>query len=118
MPTVGIGGDGSSGSGCHCTGLIQPVDIPSCVGWYKSSSLTGLTDGNNISFWRDSSGSGNDLYQFAENYPTYRSNIINNFPIARFNNALLNTYYSPYPLSTSGLSIYSVYSTNNNHLQQ
>ena len=71
---VDNGGGGSlvvsSGGG---GGGIQPDSLPGLVGWWKADALTGLSNGQTVSSWADSSGTGNDLSAVDEYGGAYSS---------------------------------------------
>lgn len=62
--------------------LISPSGL---VLWLKADSITGLSNGNPVTAWNDSSGSGNNAAQSdASHQPTYRSSVLNGQPVVRF----------------------------------
>jgi len=53
--------------------------------WYKADAITGLSDGDAVASWSDSSGGGNTLTQStAGAQPSYETNEVNSLPIVRF----------------------------------
>jgi hypothetical protein len=53
--------------------------------WLQADSITGLTDGQAVSTWSDSSGNGRNATQpTAANRPVYKTNIKNGKPVVRF----------------------------------
>lgn len=111
MP-IGSFGGGSSGTG--------PVpSITGCFVWFQGDSI-GTSNNNIVTYWKDDSGSGNNLLQASTSgvgTPIYISGVslFNNHNIVRFsgiqnflttqtNNASLN--FSP-----SSVTLFSVYST-------
>ncbi len=67
----------------EASSFLTPKDIGGVDGWWEADSITGLADAENITAWSDSSSAGNNLTAPA-NVPTYRTNVINGFPVARF----------------------------------
>jgi hypothetical protein len=68
------------------TPAFSPADISGLLVWLKPSSLSGLTDGNTIASWADSSGNGYDSAQATEtNKPTKQT--VSGFSVARFDGA-------------------------------
>ncbi len=54
-------------------------------GWYKADAITGLSDGDAVASWVDSSGQGNTLTQStASAKPSYQTNELNSLPVVRF----------------------------------
>ncbi len=74
--------------------IIEPNDEPQApslpivnglVLRLDASTIIGINDGNTISTWPDSSGSGNNAFQSEENRkPIYKSNTLNNKPAINF----------------------------------
>ena len=55
------------------------------AGWYKADAITGLSDGDAVASWVDSSGNGNTLTQSTTAAkPSYQTNELNSLPIVRF----------------------------------
>lgn len=53
--------------------------------WLKADAISGLSDGNAVSAWLDSSGRHNDAAQsMASSKPTYKTSILNGKPVVRF----------------------------------
>ena len=69
--------------------------------WVKAEDIPGNIDGDRISSWQDRSGNSNNLSQSNNSYkPAYYSNVVNTFPVARFNqsmNRLIHNSYSDFP---------------------
>ena len=57
--------------------------------WLKADTITGLSDGDPVSEWDDSSGNGHDVS--AGSAPTYRYNELNGLPTVRFSGNRLDT---------------------------
>ena len=54
--------------------------------WLKADAIAGLTNGDFVSSWDDSSGNGNHATNStAIKQPTYRTNVVNDLPAVRFN---------------------------------
>lgn len=65
--------------------MAIPSDIAGLKLWLKADAITGLSDGNAVTTWSDSSGQGNDATQaVAGSKPLYKTNIINGNPVVRF----------------------------------
>ncbi|MGB0141519.1 MAG: hypothetical protein ACPF8W_00445 [Luminiphilus sp.] len=66
--------------------LWTPADLPAgLAGWYKADAITGLSDGDPVDSWVDSSGNGNTLTQSTSGAkPTYETEELNSLPIVRF----------------------------------
>ena len=55
------------------------------AGWYKADAITGLSDGDAVDSWVDSSGNGNTLTQSTSGAkPSYETNEVNSLPVVRF----------------------------------
>ena len=56
--------------------------------WIKADAITGLNNGDKVSSWLDSSGSGNTaINATVANQPTYLTNGLNGLPVVHFNDA-------------------------------
>lgn len=69
-----------------CADVTTPAVLSDYSGlraWWKADSLS-LNDGDSISSWADSSGNGRTLTQSLTLRPTYKTNIFNSLPAARF----------------------------------
>jgi hypothetical protein len=65
------------------TPSFLPAD--NLAGWYKADAITGLSDGDAVASWVDSSGRGNTLTQSTSGAkPSYETNEVNSLPIVRF----------------------------------
>ena len=53
--------------------------------WLDADRLTGLSDGDDLTSWTDVSGNSNDFSESSTFSPTYETNELNGFPVARFN---------------------------------
>lgn len=66
---------------------MQPDDIAGLILWLQADAITGLSDGDRINLWEDSSAEGNDFIDSTiANVlgPVYETNELNGLPIARF----------------------------------
>lgn len=63
--------------------LISPDDLDNMEGWYKADSLS-LSDGGTVTTWSDSSSASSDLSATTGNEPTYHEDILNGYPVVRF----------------------------------
>lgn len=62
-----------------------PLSIPGIKLWLDASKIEGLSDGNAITTWNDASANGvNPTQATAAQKPTYKTNIINGLPVARY----------------------------------
>ncbi len=69
----------------HRFGGFSPLQLPGLAAWHKADSLTGLTDGDPVSQWDDSSGNDRHAVQATvSQQPLYRANILNGMPVLRF----------------------------------
>jgi hypothetical protein len=76
---------------------FSPKSIYGLEFWFDANKITGLSDGDAVSTWIDSSGNGNDLSQSNASYkPQYKTNILNGKPVVRFggNDYLYNALFS------------------------
>ena len=64
---------------------FSPSDISGLKLWLKADAITGLSDGDPVTTWSDSSGQGNDATQStAGQKPLYKTAIQNSLPAVRF----------------------------------
>jgi len=64
---------------------VYPKNVAGLKAWYKADNITGLSDGEAVATWGDSSASGYDATQSNSLYrPLYKTNIINGKPVVRF----------------------------------
>ena len=72
--------------------------------------ITGLTDGDSVTTWTDSSAAGNDVTQAtASRRPVYKTNIIGSNPVVRFSGANDKSLYASFASSWSGFSGVTVF---------
>lgn len=65
---------------------FDPSQIASLIGWWKADAITGLSDGQAVASWVDSSGTGKTATQATPALqPTYKVGILNGKPVVRFN---------------------------------
>jgi hypothetical protein len=62
---------------------VGPLMVPDCVGWYDAGIIA-INDGAPISLWNDRSWSSMNLTGSGGTRPTYKTNVINGQPVARF----------------------------------
>src|SRR5579884_3225104 len=82
------------------------------VGQWKADSLS-LSDGQAVSSWADSSGSGNTASQSTgNNQPIYKANILNGLPVVRFNPTSFQQFLNVSTLAAnpSAVSLFAVVS--------
>ncbi len=64
---------------------FSPTQIAGLQLWLKADAIVGLSDGDPVATWPDSSGNANDATQATGGaQPTYKTNIQNGNPIVRF----------------------------------
>jgi hypothetical protein len=64
--------------------MYKPNDFASLVGWYRAQDLA-LSATDPVPTWSDISGNGNDFTQgTSANQPTYQTNVLNGYPVVRF----------------------------------
>lgn len=73
------------------TPTVTPTATPTypfssgLAAWYKADAIAGLSDGDAVSSWVDSSGNGNTATQATPaNQPTWKTSIVNGKPVVRF----------------------------------
>lgn len=66
--------------------MAVPDSITGLVSWLKADAITGLSDGNNVTTWQDSSAANNDAVSGEVNHPLYQTNVLNSLPIVDFIN--------------------------------
>lgn len=72
---------------------VSPDTIGSLIGWWKADNIP-VNNGDPVETWRDVSSSGNDGIQSGSECPTFVTNVINGYPVVRFdgsNDSLLIT---------------------------
>ena len=71
---------------------FEPNDISGLDLWLKADAITGLSDGDSVATWSDSSLEGNDFAQgTASKKPTYKTSIVNQKAVVRFDGGDLLT---------------------------
>ncbi|MFI5397411.1 MAG: hypothetical protein ACHQ9S_17875 [Candidatus Binatia bacterium] len=64
---------------------FQPNEVPGLMLWLKADAITGITDGNLVATWPDSSGLGRDATQpVSDSQPLWYSALANGQPVVRF----------------------------------
>jgi hypothetical protein len=64
---------------------FSPTQLSGCLLWLAADRITGLLDGAAVASWPDLSGNANHAAQAtAGNKPTYKTNIVNGYPVVRF----------------------------------
>lgn len=95
----------------------QPV--PGATLWLRADSLTGVSSGDGIATWTDSSGAGNAATQTtAGSRPTYQTGQLNGKPVVRFNGStqfmdLPDPFAAGFSGSNTPISVYVVAKTTN-----
>ncbi len=66
-------------------GNFTAANLSGVIGWYKADAITGLSDGDSVSSWADSSGEGNTLTQSVSGaQPSYQTDELFGKPVVRF----------------------------------
>lgn len=91
---------------------FAPTDIAGLTLWLKADAITGKSDGDPIASWLDSSGLGNNAAQVGADAtrPTYKTNIVNGKPVARFTDFVIgdpNYLQCPSLTSYTGFAVCS-----------
>ena len=64
---------------------FKPTILSGCQVWLAANKITGLSDGDVVATWSDSSGQSNDFAQStASKKPLYKTNIFNSKPAIKF----------------------------------
>lgn len=67
------------------SGGFEPPDIGGCLVWLDASRIVGLSDGDPVATWVDSSGNSKDATQATgTKQPSYQTNEKNSLPVVRF----------------------------------
>ena len=73
--------------------------------------IVGLSDGDSVETWEDSSAAGNDVTQSTSGRrPVYKTNIIGSNPVVRFSASSTKSLYATFASSWSGFSGVTVFS--------
>lgn len=89
-------------------GAAQPSDVSGLVSWFKADAITGLSDGNAVGTWPDSSTTAGDATQATSaNRPLYKTNIVNSLPVVRFADTT-DSLAVPSPGTYSATTIFAV----------
>lgn len=70
---------------------VDPSTVTGMLAWYKADAL-GLSDGDPVGSWADSSGNSRTPTQSGSSRPTYKTGIVNGMPVVRFDGS--NDYLS------------------------
>ena len=114
------GGVSAGGGGAVSAG-VGPSEIADLRVSVEPEGLAGFADDGPIDVWADESGLGNDFIQATEaNKPLCKTNILNGFPIARFDGASdrISTQYGPKDDVADGFTFAAVFRTNNTNTRQ
>jgi hypothetical protein len=69
-------------------GGFDPASVAGLKLWLKADAITGLSDGDPVGTWEDSSGDNRDATQgTASKKPTYQTGEVNSLPCVRFDGA-------------------------------
>jgi hypothetical protein len=92
--------------------MFKPTIISGCQVWLAANKITGLSDGDVVTTWSDSSGQSNDFAQStASKKPLYKTSIFNTRPAIKFDGVddfLLSVPGSEVTGST-GYSVFAVF---------
>jgi hypothetical protein len=84
--------------------------------WLDAGAITGLSDGDAVGVWPDSSDNGNNATQAGVNRPTYKTGIINGEPVLRFDG---NDYFIDiFTITSQNMTIFAVFSHDHNGAAQ
>lgn len=87
--------------------------IPSLKLLLDATAITGLSDGDSVSTWLDSSGFANHVTQSGTSRPVYKTNILNGRAVVRFDgtNHWMSSSRTPVPraaINTQGVTWFAV----------
>jgi hypothetical protein len=77
-------------------------DSETNIVWLDADQITGLSNGADLTSWSDVSGNSNDFSESSTFSPTYQTNVLNGYPVARFgktNNRIRDPDISNFPSS-------------------
>ncbi|MBN2162776.1 MAG: hypothetical protein JXR25_15270 [Pontiellaceae bacterium] len=87
-------GASAASSEIEMIGYVAPP--PSLAAWFKADALEGLSDGDLVETWADSSGNGADAVQGTlDNRPSYTENMINGMPAVHFSGSNYLSFARP-----------------------
>ncbi len=85
--------------------------------WYKADAITGLSDGDLLTAWPDSSGNGYVTNQpISTHAPAYKTGIVNGKPVVRFSATRGDAVRSSAPTSASDQTLFVVLKPNSGSL--
>ena len=71
-----------------------PDSISNLELWLKADAISGLNDGDGVTTWNDQSGNSRNFTQgTAANKPSYKTSILNGYPVVRFNGSSHHLLY-------------------------
>lgn len=77
--------------------------------WYQADAITGLSDGDLLTAWPDSSGNGYVTDQpFSSHAPAYKTGIVNGKPVVRFSSTRGDAVRSSAPTSAAAQTLFAV----------
>jgi hypothetical protein len=88
------------------TPFTAPSDISGLEAWFKADALA-LNDTDPVTSWTDSSGKARNATE-ATNPPSYRTNVVNGFPVVRFDGVNDKLQTASFPLAQP-LTIFAVF---------
>ncbi len=92
--------------------IPEPDSIPGLALWLKADAITGVSDGQKISTWNDSSGNNRNFSQgTSSRQPTYETNELNGLPVIRFIGSSIQTMTNSTNFSAPVTVIYMVRQT-------
>ncbi|MFC2086962.1 Calx-beta domain-containing protein [Bacteroidota bacterium] len=94
------------------TGIKGPGGVGadnSILLWLEADKISGLSDGDGVQTWIDTSGNNNDAIQSSSsNQPSYEINEINGLPIVRFDDT--DDYFENiFKISSQNMTIFTVF---------
>lgn len=98
------------GKGWQCT------QISGCELWLKADAISGLSNGDLVSVWVDSSGNGNQASQIGTSRPTYQTSVLNGYPVVRFDGN--DSFTDIFTITNQNMTIFAVFAHDHNGSSQ
>jgi hypothetical protein len=99
----------TSGAAFGSTTVVGSFDPSAVTGlkvWLKADAITGLSNGDPVSTWEDSSSQNNDATQSGSARPTYQTSVLDSKPVVRFNGT---SHYMDLPNAFSALTAAEIF---------
>ena len=87
---------------------FSPPQLSGLQFWLKADAITGLNDGDPVTTWNDSSGSGRNATGVGAARPIYKTNIINGLPALQFSGAQIMSLAAIDLSATQGATLFCV----------